>query len=191
MSDAVDRRWTVRSRNSEIRRQPWLEVFKETVELPDGRIVDDFYSVEMQDFVVVVAATAGNDVVVEHLYRHGPGRMTYSMPAGHVLLGEQPRESAIRELREETGYQAADWTPLGRFIVDGNRGCGWCNCFLALGAQVVGKPSSDDLAEVEISTMSFARLLDLIGAGEVVELASVAALGLASARLTVAGADGR
>ena len=172
-----------------MRRQPWFEVFKETIELPDGRLVDDFYSVEMQEFVVVVAITGAGEVVVESLYRHGPGTVTRSLPAGYMHLGESPLEAGIRELREETGYEAAAWTPLGRFIVDGNHGCGWCNCFLAQGAERVGKPTGDDLAETEVSTISRERLLDLLATGQVAELAGAAAFGLASLRLGPKGAS--
>jgi ADP-ribose pyrophosphatase len=166
-----------------MRREPWLEVFRETVELPDGRSVDDFYSIEMQDFVVVVASTATGDVVVESLYRHGVGSVTWSLPAGFVDRGENPFDAARRELMEETGYQAAHWTLLGRFIVDGNHGCGWCNCFLAEDAERVGKPTSEDLAETTVSTMSRGRLSDLMADGQVAELASAAALSLALLRL--------
>jgi hypothetical protein len=85
----IDPRWKVRRRRSEVRRHPWLEVFKETIELPDGRLVHDFYSVEMQDFAVVVAVTLAGEVVVETLYRHGPARMTWS--AGRLFAsGRKP-----------------------------------------------------------------------------------------------------
>jgi len=190
MSPEADRQWKVHGRHSELRRQPWLEVFKETVELPDGRLVDDFYSVEMQDFVVVVATAASGDVVVESLYRHGAGTVTWSLPAGFMQRGESPLDAAVRELREETGYEAPNWTSLGRFIVDGNHGCGWCHCFLAQGAERVGTPTSKDLAESEISTMPQRRLSELVAAGGVAELASAAAFGLASISLGQGGAGG-
>jgi 8-oxo-dGTP pyrophosphatase MutT (NUDIX family) len=160
-----------------------LEVFREQIELPDGRLVDDFYTVEMQDFAVVVALTSANQVVAERLYRHGSGGMTWSLPAGYLHPGKDALESAILELREETGYEANDWTHLGRFITDGNRGCGWCSCFLARGAYRVGEPQSDDLAEVEISLVPWDRLLHLLAAGDMVEMAAAAALGLAAIRL--------
>ncbi len=168
--------------------RPWLEVFRESIELPDGRVVDDFYSVEMQDFGVVAAITDQREVVVERLYRHGPGRMTWSLPAGFVQEGESPLEATIRELREETGFEAREWTPLGRFVVDGNRGCGWCHCFLARGARRLHLPKSEDLAEVEVSLVPWGRLIELLANGEVSELASAATLGLAGINLGNQGA---
>jgi ADP-ribose pyrophosphatase len=107
MNRPSDPRWKVRGRHSELRRPPWLEVFKEKIELPDGRLVDDFYSIEAQDFAVVVALTPDAKVVVENLYRHGSGRVIWALPAGFLHPGESALESAIRELREETGYEAA------------------------------------------------------------------------------------
>jgi ADP-ribose pyrophosphatase len=175
--------WKVRSRSSELQRPPWLEVFKETIELPGGRLVDDFYTVEMQDFAVVAAFTGSGGVVIERLYRHGSREVTWSLPAGFVDHGEDPLVAAVREFREETGYEADDWTPSGRFVVDGNRGCGWCHCFIAHGAHKVHEPKSDDLAEVEVSEVPWDRLLELLAAGEITELASAAAIGLACIRL--------
>jgi ADP-ribose pyrophosphatase len=160
-----------------------LEVFREQIELPDGRRIDDFYTVEMQDFAVVVALTSAHEVVAERLYRHGSGGVTWSLPAGYLHPGQSPLESAVLELREETGFEARSWTPLGRFITDGNRGCGWGNCFLAHDAERVDEPQSDDLAEVEIALLPWDRLLDLLAAGDVVELASAAAIGLAAIHL--------
>jgi ADP-ribose pyrophosphatase len=179
--------WRVRARKSELHRPPWLEVSKETIELPDGRIIDDFYSVEMQDFGVVAAFTDKREVVVERLYRHGPTRVTWSLPAGYVHSGESPLEATARELREETGYEAREWISAGSFVVDGNRGCGWCHCFLAQGAHKVREPKSDDLAEVEVALVSWDRLIELLAAGEVTELASAAAIGLACIHLGTKG----
>jgi ADP-ribose diphosphatase len=176
-------RWNVLGRRSLLRVQPWLEVFRETIELHDGQTIDDFYSVEMQDYGMVAAFTDTNDVVVERLYRHGPKQVTWSLPAGYINQGEGPLDAAARELLEETGYEAKDWTELGRFIVDGNRGCGWCYCFLATGARRVRGSASEDLAEVEVAEVSWERLLELLATGQITELASAATIGLAAVRL--------
>lgn len=187
MSAPASKRWIVRDKRSELTRRPWLEVFRESIELPTGRVIDDFYSVSMQDFGVAIALTDNSDVVVEKLYRHGPQQMTWSLPAGYVHSGESALEATQRELLEETGYETDEWVAMGRFIVDGNRGCGWGHCFLARRARFAQEPRSDDLAEVETSLVPWNRLLELLAAGEITELASAAAIGLACIHFGSAG----
>lgn len=181
----ADARWNVVQRHSELNRRPWLEVYSETVDLPDRRLIPDFYTIEMQDFGVVAAFTEHREIVAERLYRHGSRQMTWSLPAGYVQEGESPLDATVRELREETGYEAEDWVSTGRFIVDGNRGCGWCHCFVAHGAHYAQEPKSDDLAAVETALVPWQRLLELLAAGEITELACVAAIGLAAMRVGI------
>src|SRR5262249_1886358 len=151
---------------------PWIQVNREEVRLPDGRRVDDFYVVNLTDYVTVVAVTRVRNVVAERLYRHGPRRMTWAIPAGFVEPGEAPIEAARRELLEETGHVAEEWLSMGSFVVDGNRGCGWCHCFLATGVAAVAEPKNDDLAKTRVELVPWETMLDHISAGEVAELAT-------------------
>jgi ADP-ribose pyrophosphatase len=175
--------WAVERRITLLRRPPWIQVSREEVRLPDGRRVDDFYVVNLTDYVTVVAVTPSGGVVAERLYRHGPRRMTWAIPAGFVEPGEAPVEAARRELLEETGHVAEEWLSMGSFVVDGNRGCGWCHCFLATGVVAVAKASSDDLAEIWVELVPLERMLDHLSVGEVAELATAASLGLAAMHL--------
>lgn len=52
-------------------------------------------------------------VVLVEQERPAVGARTVEIPAGVVAAGENPTETARRELREETGYDAARITPLG------------------------------------------------------------------------------
>src|SRR5439155_1249714 len=127
--------------------EPWIEVFEEHIRLPDGRLVDDFYSIRLPDFVVIAPVTEDGRLVLVRHYRHGPRRVTHSLPSGFIEGAESPGEAAKRELLEETGYAAGEWSALGSFVVDGNRRCGLEHVFLATGARRVSEPSSADLAE--------------------------------------------
>jgi ADP-ribose pyrophosphatase len=89
-------------------RPPWLAVFQEKVRLPTGRLLDDFYRVVLPDYACVAAVTPAGELVLVHSYKHGLGRVTLCVPAGHLEPGESPPEAARRELLEETGYEAED-----------------------------------------------------------------------------------
>ncbi len=83
---------------------PWLKVAKETCELPNGKVIDDFYTLWQPDWVLILARTTEGKWVMTEQYRHGTGKIALEFPAGIIDKGETPEEAAIRELQEECGY---------------------------------------------------------------------------------------
>jgi hypothetical protein len=41
-----------------------FDIYKQSIELPNGRIVDDFYNAKAQDFVVIYAQTQNKEILV-------------------------------------------------------------------------------------------------------------------------------
>jgi ADP-ribose pyrophosphatase len=162
-----------------------MEVGVERVELPDGRVIDEFLWIRTREFAIVVAVTPERHVVVERSYKHGPRRIGLSLPAGYVEVGESPAETARRELREETGYEADEWLGLGSFTVDGNYGVSTEHIFLARGARDrdADRRGHDDLEQIEVFTLPLDELVAAMGRGEVVQLSSAAAIAIAALRL--------
>jgi 8-oxo-dGTP pyrophosphatase MutT (NUDIX family) len=83
---------------------PWLKVAKETCELPNGKVIDDFYTLWQPDWVLILARTAEGKWVMTEQYRHGTGKIALEFPAGIIDKGETPEQAALRELQEECGY---------------------------------------------------------------------------------------
>jgi ADP-ribose pyrophosphatase len=171
--------WVVESSTSILRREPWIEVFEEHIRLPDGRRVDDFYTVRLPDFVTVAPLTDDGHLVMVRHYRHGPRRVTYSLPSGFIESDESPADAATRELMEETGYAAETWSSLGRYVVDGNRRCGIEHVFVATGARRVADPASHDLAKTAVELMTTEDAIENLWRGDISELPSAAGLALA------------
>lgn len=160
--------------------RPWLEVYRERVELPDGRILDDFYRIVLPDFAIAVPVTKAGDLVMIRSYRHGLGRVSLCAPAGFVNPGESPLQAAQRELIEETGYEASEWQDLGSFVVDGNRQCGTAHIFLARNANLVRLPNNPDPNEVvETQLVTPRQFFQSISGGDVALLSTIGAVCLA------------
>lgn len=162
---------------------PWLRVSAEHVRLPNGHEIVDFYRIEMPEWAQVFAVTEDGRVAMIEQYKHGPGVASLELPAGYLDPGETPEEAARRELREETGLEADDWRYLGRYFIDGNRGCGASHIFLARGARQIGKPQLEASEVIAQRRLMLDEVRAAWRAGEIHNMSTVGAVGLALAVL--------
>lgn len=178
-----DQRWKVLETREVYSAIPWLSVERQRVQLPSGKVIDDYHRVRLPDAVIIHAQTDDGLVVVERQYRHGLGSVTLALPAGTIEPGEGPLEAAKRELLEETGYSAPIWKSIGTFVANGNYGCGRIHVFSARSAIAVSQPGSDDLEQGEVVLLPQTQLLAMVYMADVELLSSAAAVAL------VAGAE--
>src|SRR5438132_6944510 len=85
-------------------RDRWLSLRSDTVVLANGRTLSPYHTIEMADWVNMVAISEAGHVVLVEQYRHSVKRTLVEIPAGHVDPAEAPDAAARRELLEETGY---------------------------------------------------------------------------------------
>ncbi len=166
-----------------LEREPWLRVLADEVELPDGRVVKDYLRLETPDFVAIVPIRTSGEIAVLRCYKHGLGTIDEQLPAGYIEGGEDPLETAKRELLEETGCVADHWKALGHFVISGNRGMNTAHVYLANDCRQVASPDSGDLEEQELLWMSQDELRRRLAAGDYQQILTVACLGLAFAYL--------
>ena len=67
--------------------------------------------------IAVVPLMEDHSVVMELQYRHPVGEYLLEIPAGTMEPGESPLECAQRELIEETGFRAQEFTKLGKIHI--------------------------------------------------------------------------
>ncbi len=92
-----------------------LHVFKDEVMLPNGKPGFREY-IKHNGAVAIVPVTEDGKIVVEKQFRYPLNRVVTEIPAGKLdSIDEDHLEAAKRELMEETGYSATEWTEIGKF----------------------------------------------------------------------------
>ncbi len=115
----------------------------------------------------IVALTPDDRVVLVRQFRHGTASVTLEIPGGMVEPGEEGIVGAKRELREETGYEAARWLELG--VVRPNPAIqdNACELWLAVDAVASAQTAWDPGEVIEIDRVPLSEIPDLILSGEI------------------------
>lgn len=181
--------WRTLNRKLLLDRSPWMQVYADDVELPDGRVVEGYLRLESPSYVMIVPVDRKNRIGLVRSYKRGVDAIDIQPPAGIIEVDEPPLEAARRELLEELGCTADEWHTLGAYVLGGNFGGGPAYIFLATGCEQVQAPDSGDLEEQQALWLSQVDVRQHWMEGKFQQLASVAALGLAFAYLTQIAAD--
>jgi 8-oxo-dGTP pyrophosphatase MutT (NUDIX family) len=141
----------------------------------DGRPARDFYVVEAPDWINVIPLTADRRVVFVRQFRFGANALTLEIPGGMCDEGESPRASALRELREETGYGTDDLVDLGWVHPNPAFQSNRCHMFLARDVIRVGDPAPQGDEAFDVVTFSLADVPGLIRDGSITHALVIAA----------------
>lgn len=165
--------WQVLARR-EVYRNPWLRVYEDTVVRPDGQ--PGIYGVVEPDDNAAIVALDGEGrvaLVVEFVYPLG--RELVQIPSGGVAPGEDPLAAAKRELAEETGLIAAQWTSLGRLAFSGGLSTQIGHLFLARELWR-GAPRPEGTERLTLRFVPLADALALADQGEILDSPSLVGL---------------
>jgi 8-oxo-dGTP pyrophosphatase MutT (NUDIX family) len=119
------------------------------------------------EWVNVIALTPERQVVLVRQFRFGTASMTLEIPGGLVDAGETPLQSGVRELREETGYEAERWTPLGSVAPNPAYQRNHLHMFLAEGARLVAEQEQDPGEDITVELHALADIDAMIADGAI------------------------
>jgi len=164
----------------EIFRGGILRLRRDVVRLPDGSQAVREY-VRHPGAVAIVALTGEGGVVLERQHRYPLGRDFIELPAGKLEPDEAHLETAQRELLEETGYAAAEWTRLG--LVHNAIGYSDESIELWLASGLEKRAANLDAGEfLEVFTLPFEEALAMAADGRISDVKTIIGLFWANRR---------
>lgn len=156
--------------------RPWMRVRCDKVQLPDGRVHEEYYVLSYPSWVNVIAETEEGDIILERQYRHGLDIVSTEICAGVMEEGETPLEAAQRELEEETGYTGGEWKEI--MTVAPNPGVmdNLCHCFYAKGVKKNSEQHLDDTEDIDVFLCPKQEVKQMLIRGEFLQALMVAPL---------------
>ena len=141
--------------------------------MPSGKQIE-FTKILLKDFVSVLPITDDNKVVMIEILRYPRNCVSLEIPSGHTEQGETPKESAVRELAEETGYAAKELEHLFSFSPL-SRSTQQAHIFLAKGL-TKGVHSLEETEQINVSLVSIEDLKRLIAQEKITHVPTLLAL---------------
>lgn len=112
--------WKILSRKLVYDGSPHMKISIDKVELPNGKIIDDYHRIEIKDAVMLLVKNKKGELLTYKEYRHGINCESLTFPAGAIEKNESEIDAAKRELMEETGYIANSFDIINDYIVSGS-----------------------------------------------------------------------
>jgi 8-oxo-dGTP pyrophosphatase MutT (NUDIX family) len=166
--------WRRRSRATAYA-NPWIDVFHDDVVRPDGG--PGIYGVVhfRTGAVGVVAVAQDGRILLVGQHRYTLDEYSWELPEGGVADSEAAEEGARRELREETGYDAAEWRFLFRFTTSNSVTDERGEMFVATGLRE-GVASPEPTEDLAVRWATLDEILAEIDEGRIHDLMTIAAI---------------
>jgi 8-oxo-dGTP pyrophosphatase MutT (NUDIX family) len=163
---------TVSSR--QVYENPWISVREDQVVRPDGE--PGIYGVvHYKNVAVGVLAIEEDHVYLVGQYRYPLETYSWEIPEGGCPEGEEPLSAARRELREETGLEAASWRMLGEAYLSNSVADEYAVWFLATGL-VPGKERPEGTEKIRVRRVPLREALAMALDGGITDALSIVAL---------------
>lgn len=139
---------------------PWWKIQKNKVLLPNGKIIEDYLTSDLGDYVIILPILKDRkSTILIRQYKYGANEFISEFPAGKVEQNEKILSAATRELFEETGYKSRKIKCLYSIFDNPSKSKGKVHICFAEDCYKVNKQQLERTeAEIEIDVISKGEL---------------------------------
>ncbi len=144
---------------------------KVKVSLPDGK-TSERDIVRHNGAVAIIAMKDDGKVLFVEQFRKTVDEVLFELPAGKLEPNENPKECALRELEEETGYKAKTVTFLGKIVMTPGFSDEIIHFYYATGLSE-GVKSGDEDEFINIHEFDLKEINEMINNGKIYDSKTV------------------
>lgn len=153
---------------------PWIKVTEHQVVSPGGQ-PGIYGTVHFKNQAVGVIPYEAGEIWMVGQYRYPLDSYSWEIPEGGGPAGEDPVETAKRELQEETGLTAGRIEPFLEMHLSNSVSDEWGIVYLARDL-VMGQAEPEHTEELKLERMSLERVVAEVEAGRITDSLTVAAI---------------
>jgi 8-oxo-dGTP pyrophosphatase MutT (NUDIX family) len=158
----------------------YAEFRREVCEFEDGRIMPNYYILDVRDWVNIVAITREQKIILVRQYRHAAKNVTLEIPGGAIdRNGESPVAAARRELLEETGFAVGELLFESSHYPNPALQSNQLWTYVFKDCVQVAEPDWDEFEEMEIHLVSLDELKEKVYNGHITHSLILASLFIA------------
>ena len=154
----------------ELFRTGFFRLRTDRCELPDGRVMPNYYSMEFPDWVNIIPLTPAGHVVMVEQYRHSSGEISLEIPGGGTHPGEHredPQAAATRELLEETGYVPRDVRLVAAHRPNPAMQTNLMHTYIGYGCEKVSAQQLDPFEDINVIVLPVPEVVAKIMSGDI------------------------
>ena len=163
-------KWKIKSQNI-VFSQRLFKVKKQEILLPNGE-KREYSIVERRPISVIFPVSGKLELYLISQFRYLFDEKILEAAAGHIDEGETPLEAAKRELKEETGLMASNWSEILEVETSASVIKSIVHIFLARGV-MFGKPNPEEGEEIKLVKISIENAIKKITDGEIKTAATI------------------
>lgn len=166
-------KWTTHSSKIDYQNK-WFKVEKAEVTKPNGE-KGEYYTVINPPAVFIIPQDTDGGIYLIGQFRYAIGAYSLEIPAGRTE-GEEPLDTAKRELWEETGFTAEAWINLGEFYSANGLLREKAYTFLARGLKQTGSNKQEEEGIDKLVKLPLNKILTMIKSGEIKDGQTISSL---------------
>lgn len=156
-------------------RSHYLTVYEDTMDLAGRKKL--YIHADRIDYSTIVPFADDGSILTIKSYRHLVDSYQIEAPSGYIDPGETPRQAAIRELAEETGYTAKRVVKVGLYTLDYTLFRQRGHVFAAYGLEKTGTQKLSRMEKIsKIEFLKQKKVEELLLSGKILNAASIVAL---------------